>query len=163
MKKNNKKGFILAETIAVSVVIMTSLVIVYTQFSTLNNSYKTSFQYNNVNNLYLVNNLRNFIKTDGSDFDNLISQLGENEYIDITSCPNDIFDEYLYCELLIENSNIKTVLFTNENISNLKNIIDNTNYSQNMKNFIKKINNSTQNSKRLIVEFNDDTYATLLF
>lgn len=161
MKKNNKKGFVLAETIAVSVIIMTSLVIVYTQFATLNNSYKTSFQYNNVNNLYLVNNLRNFIKDDG--LDRLIQLLDNNEYIDITSCPSYLFDEYLYCRLLVDSSNMKTVLFTKEDISELKNSIDNTNYSQTMKNYIKKINNSTGNSQRLIVEFEDETYATLLF
>ena len=161
MKKNNKKGFILAETIAVSVIIMTSLVIVYTQFATLNNSYKTSFQYNNVNNLYLVNNLRNFIKDDG--LDRLIQLLDNNEYVDITSCPSYLFDEYLYCRLLVDSSNMKTVLFTKEDISKLKNSIDNTNYSQTMKNYIKKINNSTGNSQRLIVEFEDETYATLLF
>ena len=161
MKKNNKKGFVLAETIAVSVIIMTSLVIVYTQFATLNNSYKTSFQYNNVNNLYLVNNLRNFIKDDG--LDRLIQLLDNNEYIDITSCPSYLFDEYLYCRLLVDSSNMKTVLFTKEDISKLKNSIDNTNYSQTMKNYIKKINNSTGNSQRLIVEFEDETYATLLF
>ncbi len=161
MKKNNKKGFVLAETIAVSVIIMTSLVIVYTQFATLNNSYKTSFKYNNVNNLYLVNNLRNFIRNDG--LDRLIPLLDNNEYVDITSCSNDIFDEYLYCRLLVDNSNMKTVLFTKEDISELKNSIDNTNYSQTMKNYIKKINNSTGSSQRLIVEFEDETYATLLF
>lgn len=161
MKKNNKKGFVLAETIAVSVIIMTSLVIVYTQFATLNNSYKTSFQYNNVNNLYLVNNLRNFIKDDG--LDKLIQLLDNNEYVDITSCPSYLFDEYLYCRLLVDNSNMKTILFTNEDISKLKNSIDSTNYSQTMKNYIKKINNSTGNSQRLIVEFEDETYATILF
>ena len=161
MKKNNKKGFILAETIAVSVIIMTSLVIVYTQFVTLNNNYKSSFKYDNVNNLYLVNNLRDFIKNDG--LDRLIQLVDNREYVDITSCPNYIFDEYLYCRLLIDNSNIKTVLFTKEDISELKNSIDDTDYSQEMKNYVKKINNSTENSQRLIVEFNDETYATLLF
>ena len=161
MKKNNKKGFILAETIAVSVIIMTSLVIVYTQFVTLNNNYKSSFNYDNVNNLYLVNNLRDFIKNDG--LDRLIQLVDNREYVDITSCPNYIFDEYLYCRLLVDNSNIKTVLFTKEDISELKNSIEDTNYSQEMKNYVKKINNSTENSQRLIVEFNDETYATLLF
>ena len=161
MKKNNKKGFILAETIAVSVIIMTSLVIVYTQFVTLNNNYKSSFKYDNVNNLYLVNNLRDFIKNDG--LDRLIQLVDNREYVDITSCPNYIFDEYLYCRLLVDNLNIKTVLFTKEDISELKNSIEDTNYSQEMKNYVKKINNSTENSQRLIVEFNDETYATLLF
>ena len=47
MKKNNKKGFILAETIAVSTVVVTSLVIIYTQFISVSDSYNRSFRYNN--------------------------------------------------------------------------------------------------------------------
>ena len=67
MKKSNKNGFILAETIAISVVIMTSLVIIYTQFRIVSNSYFKTFNYNSVNNLYLTNNVKEFIKTQSID------------------------------------------------------------------------------------------------
>ena len=111
MKKNNKKGFVLAETIAVSTVVLTSLVIIYTQFISISNSYSRSFRYNNVNNLYLVNNVKAYIATDG--LEKLINSLNENNYsyIDITSCDSQYFTEYIYCESLLKQSNIKTILF----------------------------------------------------
>lgn len=49
---NNKKGFILAETIAVSTVVLAALIIIYSQFVSINNSYYRSFIYNTVDNLY---------------------------------------------------------------------------------------------------------------
>ncbi len=159
MEKSNNKGFILAETIAVSVVIMTSLVIVYTQFMTISKSYSRTFTYNSVNNLYLINNIKEFIKYDN--LDTLIETLNGNNYVDITSCSTDYFDEYLYCRNLIENSNIKQIIFTKENLEELENNLDSS-LSEKMKQFIKSINYSETNSYRLIVEFNDETYATLL-
>ena len=158
MKKSNKKGFILAETIAVSVVIMTCLVIVYTQFMTISKSYSRTFTYNSVNNLYLVNNIKNFIKKDG--IDKMIETLDSVKYIDITSCSTDYFIEYASCRSLIENSNIKQIIFTRQNLKELENNLDN-NLSEKMKQFIKFINYGDTNNYRLIVEFNDETYATL--
>lgn len=160
MKKNNKKGFILAETIAVSTVVVTSLVIIYTQFISVSDSYNRSFRYNNVNNLYLLENVRSFINNDSS-LNNLVSALENNTYVDITGCPNEYFTEFAYCETLLYYSDIKTILFAKEDITDLKNTIDNTDYSETMKTFIKRINNSTEDGYRLIVEFNDDTYATI--
>ena len=160
MKKNNKKGFIFAETIAVSVVIMTSLVIIYTQFISVNNSYNRSFQYNNVNGLYITKNIRDFINNENS-LNKLITALGNNTYLDITSCSNEYFIEYGYCETLFEYSGVKTVLFTNEDITNLKKDITSTSYNQTLKDFIMRINNSVEDNYRLIVEFDDETYATL--
>ena len=159
MKKSNKKGFILAETIAVSVVIMTSLVIVYTQFMTISKSYTRTFTYNSVNNLYLVNNVKEYIKDDG--FDKLIEELDNKLYIDITSCPTSYFINYIYCRSLVENSNIKQIIFTKQNLEELENNLDDG-LSEKMKQFIKSINYDDVNNHRLIVEFNDETYATLV-
>ena len=159
MKKSNKKGFILAETIAVSVVIMTSLVIVYTQFMTISKSYARTFTYNSVNNLYLVNNVKEYIKDDG--ISKLIEALNGINYIDITSCPTDYFIEYLYCRSLVENSNIKQIIFTKQNLETLENNLDG-NFSEKMKQFIKSINYDDASNYRVIVEFNDETYATLM-
>ena len=104
MKKSNKKGFVLAETIAVSTVVLASLVIIYTQFVSVNNSYNQSFHYNNVNNLYLLENVRSFIINDNS-LNKLVSALENNTYIDITGCPNEYFMEFAYCETLLYYSN----------------------------------------------------------
>ncbi len=161
MKKSNKKGFILAETIAVSTIVMTSLVIIYSQFVSINNSYNRSFSYNNVNNLYLVKNIRDYL-SEGS-LNKLTSAIDENNllYIDITSCSNEYFTEYIYCETLLDAANVKTILFTKEDINQLKDNLNNIDLTEKMKSFINFINSTNENNYRLIVEFNDDTYATL--
>ena len=160
MKKSNKKGFVLAETIAVSTVVLASLVIIYTQFVSVNNSYNQSFHYNNVNNLYLIDNIRNFIAQDNS-LNKLVNALDNNTYLDLTNCSNEYFLEYIYCETLFNYANVKTVLFTKEDMTDLKAEISDTSYSETLKQFIKRTNNSLEDNYRLIVEFNDDTYATI--
>lgn len=161
MKKSNRKGFILAETIAVSTIVMTSLVILYSQFVSINNSYNRSFSYNNVNNLYLVKNIRDYLSEEN--LNKLISSMEESNslYIDITSCPNEYFTEYIYCETLLNTINVKTILFTKENVNELKDKLKDVDLTEKMKSFINYINSTTDNNYRLIVEFNDDTYATL--
>ena len=158
MKKNNKKGFVLAETIAISVVVMTSLVIVYTQFMYLSKSYSRTFNYNSVNNMYLANNIKMFINNDG--LDNLINGLTANNYIDITSCPTEYFTEYIYCQTLLSNLNIKQVIFTKSDLDDLKNNL--SSLSEKMKQFINYINDEENDKYRIIVEFKDETYSTLL-
>ena len=158
MKKNNKKGFVLAETIAVSVVVMTSLVIIYTQFISVNNGYTRTFNYNSVNNLYLVNNIIEYIKQDG--LSELKNGLNDQYYIDITSCSTEYFTEYIYCETLLDNLNVNKVIFTKANVTELKNNMNGL--SEKMKQFINYISLNETNSYRLIVEFNNESYATLL-
>lgn len=157
MKKSNKKGFVLAETIAVSVVVMTSLVLIYTQFMYLSKSYARTFTYNSVNNLYLANNIKKYINSDG--LSNLINGLENSNYIDITSCSTDYFTEYIYCETLIDSLEVKQVIFTKANLDDLKTNMDGL--SEKMKQFINYINYKNTNNYRIIVEFNDESYATL--
>ena len=157
MKKSNKKGFVLAETIAVSVVVMTSLVLIYTQFMYLSKSYARTFTYNSVNNLYLANNIKKYINSDG--LSNLINGLENSNYIDITSCSTDYFTEYIYCETLIDSLDVKQVIFTKSNLDDLKTNMDGL--SEKMKQFINYINYKNTNNYRIIVEFNDESYATL--
>jgi len=56
-------------------------------------------------------------------------------------------------------SNVKTVLFTNENLVTLKNNTDGLN--QTMIDFINYINYETTTGYRIIIEFNDNTFASL--
>lgn len=162
MKKSDNKGFILAETIAVSTIVLGALVIIYTQFISINNSYYRSFKYNTVDDLYAVNNLKTYIEADG--IENLIQYITNSEYTyaDITSCSTDYFIEYMYCETLLETLNIKTAIFTKENVQWLQDYLKNNNiFSENMYSFIKSIHSDQSNSYRLIVEFKDDTFGTL--
>ena len=68
--------------------------------------------------------------------------------------------------------NIKYLIFTNQNIDNLINQINNgtalnsdTNEYEDLKKFIKRIdfdNKDTSNNYRIIAEFNDNTFASIL-
>lgn len=159
MKKNNKKGFIFAETIIISVVVLGALIFIYTQFMNVNKSYQTSFRYNNVDKLYATKNLIEYVKTDG--FDTLQPSL-TGEYIDITNCSNNYFIETLYCQALVKNLSAKTILFTKEDVTELKKQT-NLPFSEEMKAYIKTIQSKKENKYRLIVEFEDNTFATLKF
>lgn len=155
--KKNKKGFVLAETIVISVVVITALIIIYTQFVSVNNSYYRSFNYNNVNNLYLVNQVKTFINnSNGSSIYSIIDD--ENLYIDITEC--DDFIEYMYCENLIDTINAKRVIISKNDTTDLISNIESYDFSEIMKNYIKN-SKSNEEGYRIIVEFNDSTIAGL--
>ena len=157
MKKNNK-GFLLAEVITVSVVTIVALVIIYVQFVAVDNSYYKSFKYNNVDKLYLANQLKQFINGDNAN--ELYSDIENISYADITSC-DAYFIERTYCRNLINAIDAKQVLVTKLDTSSiLDKLKENKIVSSDMYTFISN-NKSLENGYRLIIEFNDNTYATL--
>lgn len=159
MKKMNNKGFMLSETLIVATFLVTVLLFLYVQFNKVTKTYDTSFKYNTVNGLYSTNNIINYIKTDG--LDNLkIELLNEGiEFVNITSCHTDYFNETDYCSVLMETLNIKTAIFTNENLTTLKSI--DTGLEQTMIDFIEYIKFEEIDGYRVIIEFNDNTFASL--
>ena len=116
MKKMNNRGFMLSETLIVATFLVTTLLFLYVQFNKVTKTYDTSFKYNTVNGLYSTNNIINYIKNDG--LNNLKVELSQDgiEFVDIASCHTDYFKEKDYCSVLIESLNIKTAIFTNENL-----------------------------------------------
>ena len=157
MKKNNK-GFLLAEVITVSVVTIVALVIIYAQFVTVDNSYYKSFKYNNVDKLFLANQLKQFINGDNAS--ELYSDIENISYADITNC-DAYFIERTYCRNLINAIDAKQVLVTKLDTSSiLDKLKKNKIVSSDMYTFISN-NKSLENGYRLIIEFNDNTYATL--
>ena len=158
--KKNSMGFIMAEAIIVSSIVVTALILIYTQFISINNSYNKSFKYNTVNNLYATNEFLKFLRSDN--LDNIINDMQNNTYIDISLCSTAYINESDYCKYLIEALNIKTLIISRENLTMLKQELDNYNvFSESMHSFIKNINYKDEGGYRLIVEFNDDTFATL--
>lgn len=154
--KKSKKGFILAETIVVSTVVISALVIIYTQFISIINSYSRSFKYDSVEDMYAVNNINKYIVNDG--YEELKLALNSNNYVDITDCSTDYFTEYLYCRNLMEQLNVKKAIFTKEDITNLTV----GSFDEGLKKYIKAINSDLEPDRyRVIVEFNDNTYSSV--
>lgn len=161
MKKMNKKGFMLAETLIVSTFIMTILIFLYVQFRTVTDSYNTSFKYNNVNNVYAANNIRIFLN--GENISKIRSDLAASNYIDVTGCPTTYITEVSYCRKLFEDLKVNKVLVVSDDLSKVKGHL-NSSWSQNLKDFIKALKTDSETGAiRLIIEYNDDTYASLKF
>ena len=76
MKKKFKRGFVLAETVGVSMIVIGALTFVYVQFASITKSYSISFKYDNVAQLYAVNNIKSYLaKENMSTINELITLL----------------------------------------------------------------------------------------
>ena len=159
MKKMNNRGFMLAETLIVATFLVTTLLFIYIQFNNITKTYDNSFKYNTVNGLYTAKNIIKYISTDG--IDSLKTKLAQDgvEFVNITGCSNTYFTENDYCIVLMNSSNVKTVLFTEENLDILKNTT--TSLDQTIVDFIDYIDYEKTTGYRIIIEFNDNTFASL--
>ena len=171
MKKNyfltNNKAFALAETLIVSTVVAGILIYFFIQFSTLKRNYNKSFKYNNVNDLYALEDVTDYLYTlNKNDIKNyLITTIDEKGYIDITknSGYNDNIDNYHIFQNnkgteLLDNLNIERLVITSNDISS----IDTSNFSPKMQYFMKKIRVENSYKYRLIAQFDGDSYATMV-
>lgn len=165
--KKNEKGFMLFETLVVSTFVLGTLIFLYVQFSAIKRNYDITFRYNTVQDLYYIKNISDLLITDG--YQDLVDALeaSENGYIDISEKNYYSHPEYnlssFYHDIL-DSIGVKTIIFTSGDISKLRLYIKNIDneYSNDFKQFIlsrELVNESSYN--RLIVEFNDDTYAEI--
>jgi hypothetical protein len=168
MKKNNNKGFMLLETMIVSAFIITVLVYLYVQFSNLKKGYDNSFKYDSIPELYKSKEIDKFIN-DNFGYADIINDVKENEdkYVELydDSCNMTYFSKYnSYCNRLMNDMNVKTILLVSTDLSKLTNKLKTNNrYSNGLYLYLKKINQSTNNnSYSLIVEFNDKKYTNLI-
>lgn len=155
MKKYNNRGYMLVETLVATTVIVTTLLLLYVQFVNITNNYEEGFSYNSVNNMYAVSNIQKYILEDG--YERLVTGLETNEYIDITSCPATYFTDRDYCLSLFSGLKVKQVLFTNEMVGNIS-----FNVNDAFKKFIKKIVYDDAEEYRILAEFEDATFGTML-
>ena len=161
MTKNNK-GFAVTEVLILSTVIIGVLVFMYAQFKSINRSYQYSFEYDTVGGMYLANNIVNFINNDN--YDKLVEVLmskSEN-YLDITDCNNEIFKSSNFCLMIMEQSQVEKVIFTEENLTKIrKNMLG---LEPDLKNYINQIQTTNEkNDYRIIVKFKDGTFSSMRF
>lgn len=164
MKKIDNRGFMLTELLVTSTLVCTVLIFLYAQFFNVKKSYENSFKYNTVNGLYALSNVRDFLVD--NDIYILKQNLLLNDYVDLTDESNNriVLNDSEYFNTLITKLNIKNIIFTKENltylISNLDSMPDTF---EDMKKFIRYIDyNKTGSLYRIIVEYADNTFATLL-
>lgn len=164
MKKIDKKGFMLTELLVTSTLVCTVLIFLYTQFFSVKKSYENSFKYNTVNGLYALSNIRSFLVD--SDIYILKQNLNLNSYVDLMDLENNkvVLKDDVYFQTLITKLNVKNLIFTKENLTDLINDLNNIpDRLENMKTFIRYIDYDKKgNLYRIIVEYNNNTFATLL-
>lgn len=157
----NNKGFALLETLITTTVVATVLIYLFVQINTLKTNYDTSFKYNDVDDLYRLANVKDYINSLTAEEKQALKDNIESDSLILISTNEDTYDNI---ELIdnqtnrLQNLEIKNLVITTSNVDN----IDTTKLDGNLKNFIKRIDNNSDNY-RLIAEFNNDNCATLYF
>lgn len=168
MKKDNK-GFLLIETLIVTVFIVSTLIFLFVQFQRIESNYSRTFNYNTVDGLYRLANLRDYAIDNY--FDEARIRLGNTTlpYLNLSTCGqvNNInpmnISEREYCDLLYSTTEVKTLILIDENTTEMVEYLRNiTLISEDKKDFIRYINFDDEIGRhRLVVEFKDGTFATI--
>lgn len=156
MKKMNKKGFMLTETLIVATMLISVLLILYIQFKNVNRSFTASFSYNTVGSSYNLYNAKKYIEA--SNFSLIVEKLKVEDYIDLTTCPGMYFTSTDYCETLFLKLGVKKLIMTNENLTNL---IEDNDLDAGMNEYLKKIKYDRKDGYRIIGYFDDGTYSSI--
>lgn len=177
MKKN---GFMIVECIIASVVVLTVIVLLYTQIKAVSRTYSKSYNYDNVTSLYALSNFRTFLFNDDN-YDRLLTNYFSNKKNNSSNCGKqyifvscDIFrgTNINYCDTLLTAMGITTpnaiprqIIFTSSNLTNLKscNLRDDSGMLKStLVDYILSLSSDELNDKyMLIAEFDDNTLASL--
>ena len=156
MKKLNKKGFMLTETLIVATMLITILLVMYVQFKTVIRSYQQSFKYNTINNLYSLYNVKKYVEREK--YNIMATRLNTASYVDLSDCSNLYFKDTAYCSQLLDSLNIKELYLVKENVKDVK---SSNNFSSEFNDFLKTIKSDKTSEYRLIASFTDNTFGTL--
>lgn len=152
--KKKKNGFILIEGISVSIIILTTLLLLYSQFVVLETMFSKTFKYNQVDDLYMTNNLVDFFKTENMEYIKTYT----NGFLDLTSCPSLYIGEVAYCKALLSGANVEKIIISEPDVSFYVDVLDNS-FNEGFKNYMKTIHN--EDDYKIIVEYKTGTYAYL--
>jgi len=159
MKKNQKNGFMLIETLLVSTFVLGVLTYLFVQFSALKRNYDDNFKYNTVPALYGIKNMNQYI-TRYNGYNTLISNINSLGYTEF-SCAQ---IKGTTCTELVRNIKAKNIYLVKDNVfkNNINTDIIIFSNNDELYHFAKKINfKEEENSYHLIVEYTDNTYAEI--
>lgn len=143
--KKNSNGFTILETLITSTLVISTLVFLYVQFNNLERNYDDSFRFNTVNGIHKAKELSKYYQANPD----------KKCAYGVSICLNPSND--VYNILNIQNSFLMSDLKTSEiDFSKIKDTCD-----EGCKRFIKRIKTDT-NDIRLVVKYNDGTYASVL-
>ena len=160
--KKNSRAFMLVETLIVSISISGILIFLYLQFTNVNNSYVKTFDYNNIEGLYKAADIKEYIVYNGKN--KIYDDINTNKFVDLTNCSSTYLNSTSYCNRLKEIANVKKIIITTGNLTNLKNALQSNtymnNYSETVRDFVNKIADESD-GYQIIVEYNDQTIAAV--
>ena len=147
----------LVEAFIVSTIVLGVLVFMFVQIRTVVNGFDKSFSYNTVPGIYIANELSKFIEQNGYDSTLLESNgyimNGYDAYKNEDVSTNEIWNE------ILTHGNVKNVIVTDYSMSKLK---SSDALSTGLEDYIYSLQVDTKyKDNRIIVEFNDKTYASL--
>jgi hypothetical protein len=168
MKKKrmfDTKGFMLVETLLVSLTISGVLVYMYAQFSTINNAYQRLYDFNTSNSLYRAAALREFMMMYTDKYGVLYSGLTAKTIKNDCSNMSITFQkDKNYCKGLISALDAKKIILTNDkfNRTDVLDEVSDAKEKTKLDKFLNTIQQHDSTKKRLIIIFNDGTMATVL-
>ena len=155
MKKEKKQGFVLLETLVVTIFVSSVLLFLFVQFNSLSKKYEESYDYNNVEKIYSLRNISNLILSDQSLYEKIGSD--KNDYINLSDCS--LFTDVNYCKKVFNYEIIDKIYVTKNTFE--KEIFMDT--DDDFYNFISKISPKGVEKYRLIAKFTDGEFATIRF
>ena len=173
MKKNNKKGFILAEAIVVGVFVLSLFTFLFTNIIPLVGQYEALEKYDTISSVYNANLIRMMILEDEKAAD--ILSLGSNPYkvySKDTLCDSSTMKNVNYCKKLLSDTflNVDKIYITWFRTAKIKAASNRNEYDFNRatREYIatlddfKEPSGETYNKyKRIIISFNDGTFSNI--
>ena len=173
MKKNNKKGFALIETLIVSIAVAAILTYIFIQFSTLKRNYNTAFKYDTVEGLYSLQDVVTYIESLPSETKQgyIIDTIQNKEYLHIY-LDNDEYIDNVENSFSIFNAgsstdNYAVKLFSTLEMEQL--IVINSDYELNnldleadIIKYLKNKKRKSGNFYRIIAKYKDGSIASYL-
>ena len=160
MKSN--RGFAITEVLVFSTVIIGVLVFMFAQFKNISRGFQYSFKYDTPEGMYLANNVINYIND--SSYDKLVTLLNTKVegYVDITECNIDNSNLISYCSALFQKSGIEKIYFANENLSGVRQNINQ--FDSDFKNYINQIKvTNVDDDYRIIIKYTNGSFASMRF
>lgn len=162
MRKRNCQGFMLVETLLVSVFIASTLIFLYIQFQKVRDSYDVTFSYNTIEGVYSSKVLLEYLQENGiANMSNALKSTSITQ-IEVSTCPSAYLTNTTFCNRLVDSLNIRRAYYVSSDVTNFKNKVKPLGLSNKFQSFIRSIKDSDGIGYRLVIEYNNDTYATIL-
>lgn len=121
----SNKGFLLVETLVVTVFVMTMFIFLYRNSIPMVGEYERREVYDDIDSIYAANEVKKLVTRDAN-FPNFISSLETTYYKDITSCS--LYADPNYCNVLktalgINDVNKDKILIVDKNLTKVKSLV----------------------------------------